>query len=95
MKLSELHNPTKGLSTIKLIKDSEGLAISIQLLKNQELSEHITKVPAILICISGNSEFQDESGFNIFLEAGDYHHIKPMLKHQLIAHKDSQLILLK
>ena len=59
------------------------------------LKEHITKTPALLLCISGFVMYEDENDTEITLEPGDYVMITPEVKHWLFASVKSQLVLLK
>jgi len=93
--LKKLHPIEKEVSAVSLFKFAEGDCKAIQILKDQVLKEHITKVPALLICVIGNVIFENENGMVENLSSGDYVHIEPILKHWVSAKEDSQLILLK
>lgn len=95
MNLKSLHIKDKEVSAQKLFKGEVGSTIAIQLLKNGVLKEHITKIPALLLCVSGKVVYQDESGKKINLRSGDYVDIAPNIKHWLDGAADSNLILLK
>lgn len=95
MNIKELHLSEKEVSAIRLFKGELATATAIQLQKNGTLKEHITKSPALLLCISGSVTYQDETGKKIVLVQGDYFPIKPDIKHWLYAVIDSQLVLLK
>jgi hypothetical protein len=53
MNIRQLHTQDKPVSTFSIFKGAEGNATVIQILKGQQLKEHLTKVPALLICIEG------------------------------------------
>lgn len=93
--LSELHQSDKEVSVINLFKGELGTATAIQLDRNGTLKEHITKTPALLLCVSGFVTYEDETEREIKLEQGDYVSITPNVKHWLFASVKSQLILLK
>ena len=95
MKISNLHTQDKEVSAISLFKGELGTATAIQILKDGKLKEHITKTPALLICIVGKVNYEDETGQLIELSSGDYVDIKPNVKHWLTASELSQLVLLK
>jgi quercetin dioxygenase-like cupin family protein len=95
MNIKEKHNPEKSVSTLSLFKGEEGTATAIQILRDQQLKEHITKIPALLICIEGNAVFENENGLRETLLPGDFLNIEPMVKHWVRAITDSQLLLLK
>jgi quercetin dioxygenase-like cupin family protein len=94
MNIKDLHTAEKPVSAVQLFK-GEGISISIQILEGEQLKEHITKVPAILICITGNVLYGDESGQEIALSPGDYVEIEPMVKHWVDGKNTAQLILMK
>jgi len=94
MNLKNNHSTEKSVSSTPLFK-GEGVASSLQILKNQELKEHTSKVPALLICVVGEVTFENENGIKETLESGDYVNIEPLVKHWVVGNKDSQLLLLK
>ncbi len=95
MNISEKHILEKPVSALSLFKGEEGSATAIQILKDQQLKEHLTKIPALLICIKGNAVFGNENGLKETLLPGDFLNIEPMVKHWVNAIADSQLLLLK
>lgn len=94
MNLQDNHTTEKPVSAIPLFK-GEGTAISLQILQNQKLKEHSTKIPALLICVAGEVVFEDENGIKVTLQSGDYIPIEPLVKHWVVGKVDSQLVLLK
>ena len=72
MNLKELHTDSKGIQTNMMFPATDGKVISLQILKNNTLEEHITKVPALLVCVSGKATFSDEKDQKILLQSGDY-----------------------
>lgn len=95
MKLSEQHPADKTVSAKSFFKMEEGNATAIQILKNEKFKEHITKVPALLMCVSGKIVFENEQSLKEPLSAGEYILIAPHVKHWMQAEEDSQLVLLK
>ncbi|MBP6731720.1 MAG: hypothetical protein KA149_06665 [Chitinophagales bacterium] len=95
MNIKDLHQDTKAVSTASLFKTIEGNVISIQLLANQQLKEHITKVPALLLCLTGESIFENENGIKLTLSTGDYVNIEPNIKHWINGKSTSNFILIK
>lgn len=95
MNIIELHSQDKPVSAIPIFKSELGNATALHILQGETLKEHITKVPALLICISGEAIFENEKGIKETLKIGDYVHIEPMVKHWVNAVVDSQLILIK
>ena len=94
MNLADKHPAEKAVSAIPLFK-GEGLTTVIQILEQQELKEHISKVPALLICVIGEVIFENEKGIKETLKNGDYLEIEPFVKHRVVGIKDTQLLLLK
>ena len=96
MSLSKLHDKNKAVSAINIFNPAEGgTAISLQILKDELLKEHVTKTPAILICMSGEVIFENEKSESFYLKSGDYYNIEPLVKHWVKGIKDSQLVLVK
>lgn len=96
MKIKDKHPTDKPVSATMLFKGEEGTsATALQILKDQQLKEHLTKVPALLVCISGKVIFENEKGFKETLSSGDYTNIEPMVKHWVDGLEDSQLIVIK
>jgi quercetin dioxygenase-like cupin family protein len=94
MNLKSNHSNDKPVSAVPLFK-GEGVATALQILQNQELKEHMTKVKALLICIVGEVVFENEKGIKETLQSGEFVNIEPLVKHWIIGNKDSQLLLLK
>lgn len=95
MNLTTFHNSEKTISAKQLFNCSEGKVVAIQLKKDGELKEHITKVPALLICIEGEFDYEDENGLKIKLKSGSYTEIEPQVKHWLVANSNSEAVLIK
>ena len=95
MNLNELHKDTIGVQTNMMFPAADGKVISLQILKGSQLKEHITKVPALLICVKGNTSYEDEKGIKANLFSGDFVKIEPNVKHWVDGIEDSNLLLIK
>ena len=95
MNIKNLHQDNKAISTASLFKKAEGIVTSIQILADEQLKEHITKVPALLICLTGEAIFENENGINLTMTTGDYVNIEPNIKHWINAKSTSNLVLIK
>ena len=95
MQLQDLHDKSKGVSALSLFTSLENTVISIQLHQKEELKEHITKIPALLLFVLGSVRYIDENAETTHLLPGQYVEIPALLKHRLEALEDSQLILVK
>ncbi len=95
MNIKELHTQEKEVSATSLFKSEMGNATAMQISKGGKLKEHVTKIPALLICIAGEVIFENEQGIKETLKSGDYVHIEPMVKHWVEGTIESQLILIK
>ena len=95
MNIKDLHQDTKAISTASIFKTTEGNVSSIQILADQQLKEHITKVPALLLCLTGEAIFENENGIKLTLTTGDYVNIEPNIKHWINAKSTSNLILIR
>ncbi len=95
MNIKDLHTKLKPVSAIPHFKAEEGNVTAIQILNNQLLKEHTTKIPALLVCVTGEVVFKNEKGTKEILLPGDYVNIEPMVKHSVKGIQDSQLLLIK
>tara|TARA_R100000951_G_scaffold31025_1_gene26642 strand:+ start:1347 stop:1634 length:288 start_codon:yes stop_codon:yes gene_type:complete len=95
MNLTTFHNSKKSLSVKQLFSCTEGKVVAIHLKKEGELKEHITKVPALLLCVIGEVVYEDENQVKATLNSGDFFEIKPNVKHWLVANKVSEAVLIK
>lgn len=95
MNIKEVHTQEKPVSAISLFKSDQGNATTIQIQQGEKLKEHITKIPALLICIDGEVIFENEKGVKETLRSGDYVHIEPMVTHWVEGIELSQLVLIK
>lgn len=94
MKINELHDVSKSVSTAKLFK-GEGTIISLRILKGNELKDHSSQVAAILICVIGHAIYITGDNQSTVLNPGDYVHIEALKVHKVVAMEDSQLLLIK
>ncbi len=95
MNIKALHTSEKPVSAISLFKSDLGNATAIKILQGEKLKEHITRTPALLICVEGQVLFENEKGIREILMPGDYVHIEPMVKHWVDGTMESQLVLMK
>ena len=95
MNIKELHTQEKPVSATSLFKSELGNATAIKIQKDGELKEHITKTPALLICVEGEVIFENEKRIKEKLLSGDFINIEPMVKHWVEGTIKSQLILIK
>jgi quercetin dioxygenase-like cupin family protein len=95
MNLKNLHSENKPIQTQSLFLTTEGKVISLQIAAGEQLKEHITKVTALLVCVSGEAIFHDEKGKSIALKSGDYVNIEANVKHWIDAKDESNFILIK
>lgn len=95
MNLKDLHNDTTGVQTNMMFPAKDGKVISLQILKGSQLKEHITKVPAVLICVAGKAVYEDENGQTISLLTGDFVNIEPNVKHWVNGIENTNLLLIK
>ncbi|WP_395049689.1 cupin domain-containing protein [Flavobacterium sp.] len=95
MNLKNLHTDNKLVQTQVIFAAEEGKVISLHIASGGQLKEHITKVPALLVCISGDAVFQDEKGKSIPLKSGDYVNIEANVKHLVDANENSDFLVIK
>lgn len=95
MNLKNLHTENKAVQTSLLFQPTDGKVVSLQIAEKQQLAEHITKVPALLVCVSGKAIYDDETGLKIELQSGNYVKIEPNVKHWIDAVEESNFLLIK
>lgn len=95
MILKNLHTENKPVQTKIVFEPIESKVISLQIAKGETLKEHISKIPALLVCVSGNAVFTYENGTIINLKSGVYVLIEENIKHAIKAIEESNFILLK
>lgn len=95
MNLAGLHPTDKAVSAVKLSTENFSNTTSIQLKVDAVLDKHLTKTPALLLCITGKTIFENEKGEKHTLTSGDYVNIEPHVIHWLTAQEESDLVLLK
>jgi quercetin dioxygenase-like cupin family protein len=95
MNITEVHDPNETISAKNIAELTGGKVTAIQILEGGLLKEHLTRVPALLICIQGEAIYQDKKDREVVLKPGDYYLIEPMVLHWLKGGTDSQLLLVK
>lgn len=95
MILKNLHTENKPVQTQLLFEPKDAKVISLQIAKGETLKEHFSKIPALLVCISGNAVFTDEKGTVINLISGVYVMIDENIKHEVKAIEESNFLLIK
>ena len=95
MNIKELHAQDKPVSAISMFKNEMGNVSTLQILKGEMIKEHVTKTPALLICVTGEAIFENEEGIKETLMPGDYVNIEPMILHWVNGIADSYLLLIK
>ena len=95
MILKNLHTENKPVQTQLLFEPKDAKVISLQIAKGETLKEHLSKIPALLVCISGNADFTDENGIVVNLNSGNYVMIEENVKHAVKAIEESNFLLMK
>lgn len=95
MNLKTLHTEDKAVSAKPLSKGEHTQVTAIQIKAGEQLKEHVSKVPALLLVVSGEANYTDENGENHLLKSGDYVNIEPLVRHAVSGIHDCQLILIK
>ncbi|MGV6828764.1 MAG: hypothetical protein ACWA45_05140 [Flavobacteriales bacterium] len=95
MKLKNLHKEKKDIQTQVLLKTTNlASVISLQIKKGKTLTKHVSKVPAVLICVSGKADYLEDNR-KVKLRKGKYVMIEPQVEHEVTAIKKSNFILIK
>lgn len=94
MNLAGYHSEEKAVSS-KLIFSGEGKVSALHIKAGEQLKEHITPIPAYLICVTGKAVFENEFGFSKQMYNGETIHIEPNVKHWINAVTDCDFVLIK
>jgi len=94
MNLKTLFSSDKLLQTKKIFNAAEEVTV-IHLNAGGSLKEHITTIPALLVCIAGEVFFENEKSYSERMIVGDFINIQPKVKHWLLAEYESTLLLIK
>jgi hypothetical protein len=62
MNIKDLFPHEKAVSTELLLRSEQAVATAIQILQGEQLKEHMTKVPALLICVMGKRYLKMKRG---------------------------------
>lgn len=95
MILKNLHTENKPVQTQLLFEPKDAKVISLQIAKGETLKEHVSKIPALLVCISGNAVFTDDKGTVVNLNSDNYVMIEENVKHAVKAIDESNFLLMK
>lgn len=92
--IHQLWNIQKPIATEMLFQANEGKAIALKILENETLKEHITKIPALLVCISGEAKYVEENR-TLLLAPGSLVKIPENVLHRIEALAASTFLLIK
>lgn len=95
MNIQDLHQEEKPLSAKKFFTAQNGDVLALHILKDEQLKEHSTKTPALLVCILGEVTFENKEGMKVNLLPGNYVNIEPLIPHWVTAVQESDLLLIK
>lgn len=93
--LKAYHDVEATLSAKPIFKGVGSSVIALQLGSTGLLDKHMTKVPALLICVEGEVVFHDERGKEVVLKRTDFIEIEPDVMHWVRGVQQSQLVLIK
>jgi quercetin dioxygenase-like cupin family protein len=95
MNIKQLHTEEKAVQTQLLFTASDGKVVSMQIAKDEQLKEHVSKLPALFVCVMGDAVYEDENGLSVTLKTGDYVFIEKDVKHKVSAKEDSNFLLIR
>lgn len=93
MGIKLIHLEENPVSAKTMFAALKGIVTAWQI-KASVLKKHITKAPALLICIKGNAVFKNETDVSETLTSRDMVNIEPTLKHWVEGIEDGQLLLI-
>jgi quercetin dioxygenase-like cupin family protein len=95
MNIGELHTQQQKEISLVPFFDCQGTVSAMRILAGKTLKKHITKTPALLVCVTGRVVFKNEKGIEQSLSPGDYVEIEPMVQHWVDGLENSNLLLIK
>lgn len=95
MNIKGLHPQSTDISFISVFKGEAGTVTAMQFPTGKTLQKHTSRIPALLVCVSGEVIYQDEKGLKETLLSGDYVKIDPMVEHWIDCVAESNLLLIK
>lgn len=93
--ISTILGNDKAVQTSLLFNNVDQKVIVLKVLANEILAEHISKVPALLVCVSGEGIYKEKGGPSILMKDGDYVLIPQDILHEVSAIKTSEFLLIK
>jgi quercetin dioxygenase-like cupin family protein len=93
MQLKDLHPTEKPVST-KVLYNGASTVIALNIKSGETLKEHVSKVPAQLICVVGGAIYR-EQGQEIRMQSGTVVDIQQDVLHSVTAIEDCQFLLIK
>lgn len=93
--ISSVLGNDKAVQNSLLFNNVDQKVIVLKILANEILAEHISKVPALLVCVSGEGIYKEKEGQSILMKDGDYVLIPQDILHEVSAIKTSEFLLIK
>lgn len=93
--ISSLLGNDKPVQTSLLFNNVDQKVIVLKIQEDQILKEHISKVPALLICISGEGVYTEGKEKRVLMKKGDYLEIPKDVIHAVSAKVTSEFLLIK
>jgi hypothetical protein len=93
MNLKDAHTENKPVQTSMLFFNT-GKVISLLIASKKKLKEHLSKVPALLVCVSGSTVYRDEKSLFGKLNRVIMN-IEANMKHSIDAIEESNFLLIK
>ena len=90
MNLKAIFQDNKLIQTKKIFSAAEGVIV-IHISAGSSLKEHITTIPALLVCVAGEVIFENDRSESERMIIN----IEPNMKHWVLAENESTLLLIK
>jgi quercetin dioxygenase-like cupin family protein len=85
----------KPVQTSVLFNNVNQKVVVLKIQEGDTLKEHLSKVPALLVCVSGVAVYKEKDGKEIEMKVGDYVEIPQDVLHEVVAIKLSDFLLIK
>lgn len=93
--ISTILGNDKAVQTSLLFNNVDQKVIVLKIQAKEVLKEHVSKVPSLLVCVSGEGIYKEKEGQSMLMKDGDYVLIPQDILHEVSAIKTSEFLLIK
>jgi quercetin dioxygenase-like cupin family protein len=95
MNLKNPHIENKPVQTNVLFSGTEYKVIVLQIASGEYLKKHLSKVPTLLVCVSGNVIYNEDNKTTVELKTSGFVHIEANVQYSIDTITESNFLLIK